>query len=245
MIFLLSFQLIAIGFCELKVTFNKLLKKFLASALLGSAVLSVVLSGEIRMSHHDFSGAGWSGNEICKPCHTPHNANTTVLSSPLWNHALSTAAYALYSSSNLNAIPGQPSGHSKLCLSCHDGTVAIDSFGERSGSMLMPAMANFGTTLSDHHPISFTYDSATASADGNLRDPGTAPSGLGGTIAQDLLFNNRLECSSCHDVHVKRNNSGCAGCHNIHLPDILNKINTKSLRIDNNRSALCLTCHSK
>ena len=87
-----------------------------------------VMAGTITDTKHDFSASGWSGGEICIACHTPHNANTAVTDAPLWNHNLSAvASYALYQSDTLNAAPGQPTGTSKLCLSCHDGTVAYDN----------------------------------------------------------------------------------------------------------------------
>jgi len=183
---------------------------------------------EITGSLHDFSGETWSSSQICLPCHTPHGADTTVPDAPLWNHTVSTANYTLYSSPTLNATLSQPTGHSKLCLSCHDGTIAIDSFGGNNGSRFL-SQGNFGhigTDLSDDHPVSFTFNSALANADGGLHDPQTRTTGLGGTIDEDLLINGRLECSSCHDVHNAQNNLGM-------------------LWIDNTSSALCLTCHDK
>ena len=63
--------------------------------------------------------------EICIFCHTPHNANPAV---PLWNHTMSTGVnYQPYTSTTLAAAVGVPTGSTKLCLSCHDGTVAIGS----------------------------------------------------------------------------------------------------------------------
>ena len=137
--------------------------------------------------------------------------------------------YTLYSNGTLNAVPGQPDGVSKLCLSCHDGTVAVDSFGGVAGATMIGAInpaADVTTDLSDDHPISFTFDTALATADGELFDPATDPSGLGSTIDADMLFSAKVECASCHDVH------NAAG-------------NVSLLLIDNAGSALCLTCHDK
>ncbi len=64
-------------------------------------------------SHHDFTGAAWSGGEACRPCHTPHNANMEVPDSPLWNHEVTSATFQVYASPTLNSSPGQPTGHSK------------------------------------------------------------------------------------------------------------------------------------
>ena len=59
---------------------------------------------------------------VCIFCHTPHNA---APSTPLWNKELKPVNYILYSSSTLLAKINQPAGPSKLCLSCHDGTIAL------------------------------------------------------------------------------------------------------------------------
>ncbi|TAL69747.1 MAG: cytochrome C [Bacteroidetes bacterium] len=199
------------------------------------------LYGGIRYSHHDFSGSSWSGYEICVVCHTPHNANQTVFNSALWNHQNTASSYQTYTSSTLNATVGQPSGVSKLCLACHDGTIAIDSYGGTSNGTRFMTTGSFGTDMRNQHPISFEYSTALANADGRLHDPSTQSSGLGNTIAQDLLVNNKLECISCHDVHVHRNTSGCIGCHQMHPFQTI----TLSLRKSNSGSALCLTCHNK
>lgn len=206
-----------------------------------SVVLAVGARGDIYLSHHDFSRRDWSKREMCLPCHTPHHADPSVDAAPLWNHLVTSSAFSPYASPTMDAAPGQPGGLSKLCLSCHDGTVAIDSFGGTAGSIFIQPPYRTGTNLAFHHPISFSYDSALAAADGELHDPGATPSGLGGTIAQDLLFDGKLECSSCHDVHVQRNTQGCTGCHNVHGADPP----TLSLRKDNAGSDLCLTCHRK
>ena len=102
-------------------------------------------------------------------------------------------------------------------------------------------MGHVGTDLTHEHPISFEYSTALAKADGGLEDPATAPSGLSGTIAEDLLQNGFMECSSCHDVHVARKTvDGCNGCHRVpgREPSL-------SIRVPNEKSALCLTCHKK
>jgi len=183
------------------------------------------VEGAITGSAHDFSSQGWSGGEICITCHTPHSSQT-VANAPLWNHTLTTASFTVYSSTTLNATVGQPSGRSKLCLSCHDGSVAVDSYGGATGTNFVTGDALVGTNLSNDHPVSFTYDAALATADGGLKNPATTNSGLGSTIAADMLFGGQLECSSCHDVHNGPN---------------INYLLLKS----NAASALCLTCHSK
>lgn len=201
-----------------------------------AAVLAIVgllamgsASAQISNSDHDFSANGYAQGEICIVCHAPHDTDTSVADAPLWDHDLTTggAGFTPYSSATLTATVGNPDGISLLCLSCHDGTVAIDSFGGNTGSTFVTGTANKGTDLSDDHPISFTYDAGLATADGELHDPTTQSSGLGSTIALDMLFNNQLECASCHDVH---NSAGTAN---------------NLLVMSNANSALCLTCHDK
>lgn len=207
-------------------------------------------AGTITGSAHDFSRAGinFTGGQICVACHTPHGRNITVTDAPLWNHALTTASYTLYSSGTLNAGPlAQPSGVSKLCLSCHDGTVALDSFG---GSTSTTAGVMTGTkavgaaaqgSLANDHPIGFAYNTALATADGALYDPATrsVTVGAGGsrsktdTVAALMLFNSRLECASCHDVHNSFTANDGTG------------MGYPLLRVTKAGSAICLTCHNK
>jgi len=163
-------------------------------------------------------------SDICIFCHAPHNRTGP---SPLWNHEMSGATYTPYSSSTLKATVGQPTGASKLCLSCHDGTVALGMVNSRSlpipmqggQSVISPGRTRIGTDLSGHHPISFTYDPALATAHGELRDPNT--------LVQEVRLdrNRQLQCTACHDPH--RDQYG------------------NFLVKDNTASALCLECHSQ
>ena len=196
---------------------------------------SVGLAGTIVGSPHDFRGYLWNqSGEICKPCHAPHH--TQPLPAPLWNHELSSETYTMYNktfSPTLKAeVSSQPDGLSKICLSCHDGTVALENYGHMTnGTTFMYGDNLIGTDLTNDHPISFTYDTALATEDGELFDPSTKLSGIvgsTGTINKDMLFQGRMECSSCHDVHNTRAVPG-----------------TKLLLKDNTGSALCLTCHDK
>ncbi len=143
--------------------------------------------------------------QVCVFCHTPHGATQAELA-PLWNKAVNSGAYTMYgdaanaSNSSFQAtIDANPGGASKLCLSCHDGTLAIGSVnvidgrgsqtisltGTDAGSM--PAgeglasgfTRNLGTDLKNDHPISLVYDSALASSDGELFDPLNTTAGRG------------------------------------------------------------------
>jgi hypothetical protein len=72
--------------------------------------------------------------EICVYCHTPHGANTQV-AAPLWNRTINTGQYTIYDKlRTLNRPIGQPGPNSLTCLSCHDGTIAIDSIINMPGS---------------------------------------------------------------------------------------------------------------
>jgi len=208
-----------------------------ATALVGlpTAAFAVIAAGP-----HDLSTElSTPDSQTCIVCHTPHDAADVGTFAPLWNHEVTAVAlYTLYGSDTLNAAPTQPSGVSKLCLSCHDGTVAIDNYGGNlAGAKYIDGVGGdfadvvaFGADLSNDHPISFIYDAALVTADGGtgLESP-DADSGLGGSIDEDLLFAGSLECSSCHDVHDAAS-AGAAG----HL-----------LVMSNSDSDLCLTCHIK
>lgn len=143
---------------------------------------------------------------------------------PLWNRELPVSSYNIYQSSTLDAQPGQPTGSSKLCLSCHDGTIALGSVLSRadqirmSGGGFMPAgLGNLGTDLSDDHPISFFYTSGLAASDRQVADP----HGLDRVVKLDA--SGQLQCTTCHNPHsnifgqflVKPNEFGalCTTCH--------------------------------
>ncbi len=131
----------------------------------------------------------------CDSCHIPHNASSMV-GVPLWNGHQTTTTFTMYSSPTFQAtIDNQPSGASRLCLSCHDGA--------NPNYLWMSDTRKFGADkLVTSHPISFVYDSQLASTDGALKDP-SQPSTLGRTIAQDLLDGaGKMQCTSCHDIHT-------------------------------------------
>lgn len=95
--------------------------------------LSIYGPGSVRAAPYNLIDPNANPNvkqtEICVYCHTPHGG--TKGATPLWNRKLSSATYTPYTSSSLDAAAilggplGQPGGSSKLCLSCHDGTLAI------------------------------------------------------------------------------------------------------------------------
>jgi predicted CXXCH cytochrome family protein len=201
---------------------------FGALGLLGSGFALTVLAqttADIVNTKHNLSMTGpgvaraSTETRICIFCHTPHNATPL---SPLWNKDLEPQAYTVYTSSTLKAgLLSQPSGPTKLCLSCHDGTIAMGSVINPSGGIalsggntLLPgSLSNFGLDLSGHHPVSFPYHNALP----NVELQASAPSELtyGGA--------DEVHCITCHDPHK----------------DLYGKFLIK----DNRYSALCTTCH--
>ena len=178
---------------------------------------------DIRNTRHNLSSIGPAGRavftqqttEICIFCHTPHGAvgdeEAAGLNAPLWNRRLSTARYILYDqvwSTSFEAYetkpkPNAPTGYSRLCLSCHDGTIALGTVVNPPGSgvyyqpfdMIYPTGQSpaggagtipagsgvttadtrvIGTNLQNDHPVSFIYDSLLAVRDEELVDPGPA-----------------------------------------------------------------------
>ena len=101
----------------------------------GSALASVI------DSKHNLSASGpgpvkaTSEKKVCVFCHTPHGGNQSA-GAPLWNHALSDATYTPYFSLSMeaNPLPGPPGASSKVCLSCHDGTLAVGTVGVLNGN---------------------------------------------------------------------------------------------------------------
>jgi len=205
--------------------------------LLGAIGIALTLSpppasaGSILDTKHNLSLSGpgtiksATETRVCVFCHAPHNARRDV--TPLWNRSDTTVNYTTYQSSTLHAAVGQPTGASKLCLSCHDGTIALGSVLTSAqeipfagGIRFLPeGPSRLGTDISDDHPISFRYDAALAASNGELKSPAS----LTGAVKLDA--SGELQCTACHDPHDDRNG--------------------KFLVMNNRRSALCTTCHDR
>ena len=207
---------------------------------LGGAAAMAVLMGlvpaafaqnatDIATTKHNLSSSGpgtyraIGETRICIFCHTPHNAAAL---SPLWNKSLEPETYQVYASptlkvaQKLGAVP-QPSGPTKLCLSCHDGTIALGAVLNPAGGIVMTgggafpsgSLSNFGLDLRGHHPVSFHY------AD-SLPNPELASS-----PPPALTYGgpDEVHCITCHDPHDNRWG--------------------RFLAMDNRYSVLCTTCH--
>jgi len=74
--------------------------------------------------------------EVCVYCHTPHGASKRV-DAPLWNRTINVDPYLTYDKPRTLDRPiGQPGPNSLTCLSCHDGSISIDSIINMPGSGL-------------------------------------------------------------------------------------------------------------
>ena len=226
-----------------------------------AAMASTARAG-IAGSKHDFGTFAWSGNQICQPCHAPHNtlvkdANGILLQGPLWNHTLSTATYTMYQQNQVDAngnlvkdangnvvsqpVTGNVDQNSKLCLSCHDGTVAVDSFGGVQGTQQMTGGV-LGTDLSNDHPIGDngiypTNDGKTSTVT-YMVDPSARDAKHIMPLRQMADGRWAVGCTSCHEPHNRTsqqhmlwvNNSGPA-----------TTVDGRSV----SGSVLCLNCHKK
>jgi hypothetical protein len=218
-------------------------------------------------------------SEVCVFCHTPHGGTTD---GPLWNRAMATAgAYTPYSSTTMDSIPGQPGGISLACLSCHDGTIALDALRNATGSgnfsttptsqgwtfnglpgspgdNTMPENAgnrwitNLTQNLSDDHPISMAYPTATQDPKFNATTGTSATARWFEETANTRADDNevklyptgseyRVECASCHNPHGTTASASTPVSER--APNGVDY--ATFLRKSNSSSALCTTCHIK
>jgi len=168
-----------------------------------------------------------SEKEVCLFCHDSHIIDSSS-PHPLWNQQLSTVtSYNLYSSSTYKQMSNQPSTRSKLCLSCHDGTVAIgQTYSPYSGKIsvqgALSAADNLGTDLSKNHPLGFTMPAVD---DGEIKlSLVTAPPATSDPAVK--LFANKIECVTCHNPHT---------------PNLDTSL--QFMVRSNANSALCKACH--
>lgn len=205
----------------------------LASVGCATAQLSV------RDTRHNLSTGGpgavraASETRVCIFCHTSHNGSTQ---GPAWNRQDSGGTFDVYWSPTVDAYAStaaapQPNGSSKLCLSCHDGVLALGSTlseGEirmASGLRRMPATSpsHLGRDISGDHPVSFTVsDSLVATNNSNGDVPLKSVAEMKANPNVRLDSRDRLQCTSCHDPHDDSNGKFlltarvgdlCLGCH--------------------------------
>ena len=109
-------------------------------------------------------------------------------------------------------------GWSLLCLGCHDGIAAPDVYSSAHAFTITDQLASsrLGTTALRSHPVGIKYP--LASEDYHSR----AAVEAGGLLLPD----GRVQCTTCHDAHNTHRYPG-------------------RLKISNERSRMCLTCHRR
>ncbi|MBI5752287.1 MAG: hypothetical protein HZA59_09110, partial [Hydrogenophilales bacterium] len=243
-----------------------------------SVIALAAKAPDVRNTKHNLSASGpgstkaVSESQVCVFCHTPHaaeNAPTALL----WNRKLSAATYTPYTSASMEAnaaeLASAPGGTSKLCLSCHDGTLAIGSVdvlnGKAPATIIMNGTAagggmppgageqtgftrNLGVNLTNDHPISFTYDSALAGKDGELRVPDGATVGnrIAGVSPKPKLplENQQMQCATCHDPHL-RETDPAKGNGKFLRANRFQEVAPTGGAFSASNDIICLACHDK
>jgi len=136
-------------------------------------LIALPAAAGIANTKHNLGTTGVAGNnkvtagtdEICVFCHTPHAADTTA-PVPLWNKSLgSLGGYTTYANLNSESIDGEilPVGSISLaCLSCHDGSQAMDNIINAPGSGGYDVTGGGANGL-----LSYTWATATGRVDVN------------------------------------------------------------------------------
>ena len=206
-------------------------------------------AGVTAMSGVAFSDYGYS----CVYCHIPPEEAGSIPSDfggiDGWNRYVpALSRYELFDSPTLNSKTGSPNPISMLCLSCHDGTMAVDmvvfkpatfdpSLDNAMHMRINPAddiescgkchngevahditVKMLGTDLRNDHPISMRY-AGLSFEDVDFR----APDSQDGFNNGVKLYNGNVECMTCHNVHDP----------------------SKELLLRANAEVLCFTCHLK
>ena len=194
---------------------------------------------------HNLSASGTgayrsSEQQICVFCHTPHMSLTE---GPLWNHSLTIqASYTMPTplTTQLTTPLNPPDEASRLCLSCHDGTVPLGSVQNLGGASTVISMtggvglgplpagstAYLGTDLSGHHLISIEINNQLVT-DKAAQCPSVSYK-LNSGIAYPYLQPTRSSypCdrvanpNGCKDNVTMRHGVQCNSCHDPHLDPV-------------------------
>lgn len=167
----------------------------LGALFAGSSAFAQTVVPSVVGSKHDFTSGGSAQattnatDEVCVFCHTPHGADTTA-PVPLWNKVLNSnegrfTRYSTLATPSFDSLEAPVGSVSLACLSCHDGTQAMDVVLNQPGSggynaggaqiddvaigqMTGTPVPNLGQDLSNDHPISMQYGGGGAvSTDAN------------------------------------------------------------------------------
>jgi hypothetical protein len=127
--------------------------------------------------------------EICVFCHTPHGASQGA-PAPLWNKRLSvngvptggSGTYTTYAQLRTPSLDGQVAqvgSVSAACLSCHDGTQAMDNIINAPGS------GGYDANGGPNGTRGWTWAGATVTANGFMQNAGDRISMLGTDLSND------------------------------------------------------------
>lgn len=250
------------------------------AAATGLMVFSGPVQAGIKGSKHDMSAGGTSQTEstatteVCVFCHTPHGSGTGI-EAPLWNKSFTAPTYTRYSNVNSTTIDGSNAdvgSVSLACLSCHDGSQAMDvvinapgsgtnTTGFSDGTKKMTGFAKLGADLSNDHPISIQYGGGgwTSTNDptlANLADKSFKP-GVKATVNSKPVWwidtDGGTAARDKSDMILYTREVGgavqpyveCASCHDPHNAATAAANQVAFLRISNADSAVCLACHDK
>jgi predicted CXXCH cytochrome family protein len=258
------------------------LKSFSIAVMVLSMFAGTNVIAAVSNTKHNLGSGGSGPNtypntaEICVFCHTPHGGDTTA-AVPLWNRTLAApASYTTYDSLGSTSMDGAeaPVGSVSIaCLSCHDGTQAMDSLlnepgsgavvagfsgGTWSGNDRPQGIANLGTDLSNDHPIGIQYGGGgitTSAVSGPVNDVdfvATANTVLNGTtvwwVDTELAPNGTREKTDMqlYTRSVASIDGGLAQpfVECASCHDPHSEVTT-FLRVVNDGSAVCLACHNK
>lgn len=230
------------------------------AAMAGSTPGSGIVGSKHDMNLQTGNGAtADQKGRVCAFCHTPHHKldAADLDYNPLWSHEIATGTYIAYGekTKSFDATVGADplSGPSRLCMSCHDGVIAVDQHygigGTATGSHLQgddfgQVAVGLGKDLSNDHPIGFMIEDALAK-DGASLDRGITA--FGNALNAVLVTSNtKFKSKNMTDLGYKfsANQSlfTCASCHEVHNKDN----NEEAFLYDKQAgSAFCLMCHAK
>ena len=203
-------------------------RRFIAALFAAVPLWAVSYKESVIGSQHDLTAAGGgpvksAATDACVFCHAPHNVVPNI--TPLWDHTMSSQTYSTYNSSTYTSGVQTPgAGSSKLCLSCHDGTIAVGLTVAQGSIPTTGAMNSadvLGTDLSHSHPLSMTPVDDGSLAPSLFSTPPTTKD------PAVQLVSGKIECTTCHDPHVPNNDPA--------QPMFLVRSNAGS--------AICLACH--
>lgn len=231
--------------------------------LLVTAIMATAATVRVQDTKHNLSSTGTGSikslaagsggtTEICVFCHTPHSAS---LEAPLWNRSMPVGSYQTYTSDILSALGygiedplnASAAGYAihvktRVCMSCHDGTIALGNLrnlptgmnaaiqmsGTSGGKIGTSSPGYLGIDIRDDHPVSMTYDTT--------KDPELQ------AISGSNVRLYKLSGSQVIVDSARANGSyvECTTCHNPHDNQYGNFL------IDTNQfSKICVSCHTK